>query len=265
MELWRRLDADFLMPSRLGEYARLLDTLLEHRYEVVSIAEFWARHGAGSTEPHRRYVLLRHDVDTGLETARRMLETERAHGVRCTSYYFRLGTLDTGLMREIAAGGGEAGYHYEELATLVKQRRPASRAAALECIPDAQEAFRRNIERIRAQTGLPIRIVASHGDFANRAVGVPNWKILEDAEFRASAGVDLEVYDDALVRHVTSRHSDTAPPRCWIPADPVPGTADSPEVMYLLVHPRHWHVDRRANAVDDVRRVWEGVRYRWGV
>ena len=43
------------------------------------------------------------------------------------SYFFRRSTWDVGLMRELADAGREVGYHYEELATLVKARERAPR------------------------------------------------------------------------------------------------------------------------------------------
>lgn len=263
--VWRRIYADFLMPSRLASYPRLLDAALEAGYRIISVEQFWSAVRTHAVEPARQYLILRHDVDTDVRTASLMLEIERAHGVGCSSYFFRLNALDVELMRSIAAGGGEAGYHFEELATVVKRRGVRSGEEALLRIPEAQEDFRQNLQCIRALTGLPIRIVASHGDFANRVVGVPNWRLLDDARFRAEMGIDLEVYDDALVRHVTSRHSDIAPPRCWLPTDPLTAIEERHHVVYVLVHPRHWHVNRPTNARDDVRRIWQGLCYRWGI
>ncbi len=74
--------------------------------------------------------MLRHDVDTDPGTAAAMWDIERELGVE-SSYFFRLSTLAPALMADIAAGGSEASYHYEEVATVAKRRRlrtPSGRA-----------------------------------------------------------------------------------------------------------------------------------------
>jgi len=129
-------------------------------------------------------------------------------------------------------------------------------------LPEARARFQENLEGLRAYTGLPMRVVASHGDFVNRAVGVANRAILDDADFRRSVGVELEVYDEAFIRHLTSRYSDTHHPRYWVGADPLAGIARGEAVIQVLVHPRHWRVHRLVNAADDIRRVAEGLAYR---
>jgi hypothetical protein len=76
-------------------------------------------------------LVHRHDIDSDLRTARKMFALEVKHGVQA-SYYFRLSTLDYGFMRDIEAAGGEASYHYEEVATYAKRHRlrPPRRCAS---------------------------------------------------------------------------------------------------------------------------------------
>lgn len=259
--IWHRLYADFLMPSRLEAYRGLLETALDAGYSIVSVEGLWRRMKEGQIDPVTRYLVLRHDVDTDPTTAAAMFDIDRRAGVT-SSYYFRLSTLDARLMQAIAAAGGEAGYHYEEIATLAKRHRLRSRDTVLARLEEAQEAFRVNLEQMRRMTGLPIRVVASHGDFVNRAIKTPNWVMLTDAAFRREVSVDLEVYDDAFMRHVTSRHSDTAPPRCWVSGDPAGAIARREPVVYLLIHPRHWRANRLVNARDDIARLRDGVSCR---
>ena len=256
-----RIYADFLMPSRLGAYRGLLELALCAGYRVVSIEAFWRLIRGDAVDPGGQYLVLRHDIDTDASTARAMWDIDRGFGIE-SSYYFRLSTTDVELMREIADGGGQASYHYEEIATIAKQLHLRRAADVSDHLPEAQALFRENLERLRAATGLPMRVVASHGDFVNRAVGVPNRAILDDPEFRRRAGIELEVYDEALVRHVTSRYSDTPHPRYWASGDPVDGIARREAVIQVLVHPRHWRVHRLVNAADDIHRVAEGLAYR---
>jgi hypothetical protein len=227
----------------------------------VSIETFWHLIDGDAVDPAARYLVLRHDIDTDPGTARAMWDIERALGID-GSYYFRLSTADPGLMRAIAEGGSQASYHFEELATIAKQRHLRHGADVLEHLPEARALFQANLERLRASTGLPMRVVASHGDFVNRATGVANRAILDDATFRQDVGVDLEVYDEAYLGHLTDRYSDTHHPRFWVSGNPAEGITRGAAVIQVLVHPRHWRVHRLVNAADDIRRVAEGLAYR---
>jgi hypothetical protein len=257
--LWNRVYADFLMPSRLGSYRRLLESILLADYQVTSIERFWDLIRAGAV-PDRRYLILRHDIDTDPRTAAAMWSIEHSMGIE-SSYYFRLSTIDIGLMRAIGDAGGEASYHYEEIATLAKRRHLRNREDVLRVITGAQAEFRDNLDRLRAASGLPMRVVASHGDFVNRKLGITNTALLADPQFRLTAGVELETYDYAFMRFVSRRYSDTHHPQYWIPEDPRSAIGTREPIVYLLVHPRHWQIRRSTNAQDDLRRLWEGLLY----
>ena len=261
MMVWNRIYADFLMPSRLGQYARFLETALAGAYDVTGIERFWRMATSPSGLPAGRYFVLRHDIDTDPGTAGAMWRIERSLGVS-SSYFFRLSTRDDALMAEIAAGGGEVGYHYEELSTVARQRRLRTPQDALRALPEARQQFRANLGALRSMTGLPLRVAASHGDFANRRLGVSNSTILEDRPFRDEVGIELEAYDDDLISRMPVRSTDSAPPQGWRYADPAAAIERGEPVVYTLVHPRHWRVARTVNARDDVRRLWEGLAYR---
>ncbi len=261
-----RIYADFLMPARLDEYRRLLEAFLRAGYAVVSIETFWDLLTSTEVDDARRYLILRHDIDTDPATGRRMWEIERDLGVQ-GSFFFRLSTFDVGLMQAIARSGSAASYHYEELATMAKRERMRSRDQVVAGVGDAQRAFRHNLAALRARTGLPMTVVASHGDFVNRRFGVPNWVMLDDPGFRKETGIELEAYDDAFMTHVTSRHADTLHPAYWVPASPVRALERADPVVYLLVHPRHWRTSRILNARDDMNRLAESAWFRvprWG-
>lgn len=165
-------------------------------------------------------------------------------------------------MSAIAGDGGEVGYHYEELATVAKEYRLRDRESVLRRLPEAQDLFCRNVEKLRGMTGLPIRVVASHGDFVNRQVGLPNWAILVDQRIRRRADIELEVYDDAFMRQVSSRHTDTDYPRHWAPGDLTESLDARKPIVYVLVHPRNWQARPVQNARDDMRRFKEGAEFR---
>lgn len=254
----RRLYADFLMPSRLEDFRALLVDARERGYAVEGVRDFWRASRGGAEKPTGRRLVLRHDVDTDPATARAMWDIERALGV-ASSYYFRLGTLDVALMREIESSGGEASYHYEELADHAKARGLATREAALADFAVIREAFRANLSRLRAETGLPMTVVASHGDFANRRLQTFNFEPLADPALRAELGIELETYDAAFWKLVDGRYADAPPPRFWNPESPVAALRAGAPVVYLLVHPRQWRANPRANLADNLRRLREGA------
>jgi len=255
-----RIYSDFLMPSRLDAYRELLESSQAAGYEIVSLERLWDLVVNGDPDPARRLLVLRHDIDTDGATAAAMWAIDRAMGVR-SSYFFRLATLDVTLMADITAGGGHASYHYEELASVAKRRRLRSGPALLAHLPEARDLFQREIERLRTLTGLPMRVVAAHGDFVNRQLGVPNQEILADPAFRREVGIDLEAYDQVLLERLPERYSDVAHPRYWTPGDPAVAIHRGEPAIQVLVHPRHWRVARATNLRDDAQRLVEGVRF----
>ena len=124
-KIMNRVFADFVMPSRLHEYRGLLQGALDAGYVITSIEQFWRSKAGPGPTPSNPFLILRHDVDTDPGTARKMFLIERDLSV-VSSYYFRLSTIDARLMSEILDHGGEASYHYEELATVAKRRRPVT-------------------------------------------------------------------------------------------------------------------------------------------
>ena len=255
-----RLHGDFLMGSRLSRYGELLESALRADYRILPVGGFWQLILGGAVDPSSRYLVLRHDIDTDPRTASQMWAIDRQIGV-ASSYFFRLSTLAPDLMTDIGARGSEASYHYEELATVAKRYGLRTPADAMSHLPQARNEFARNIADLRALTGLPMRVVAAHGDFVNRRLGIPNSIVLEDASFRQEVGVDLETYDVEILDKLPSRHTDAQQPRFWEPSDPITAIRDGSPVISILVHPRHWHVDRVGNARDDIRRLVEGLRF----
>lgn len=259
MSVATRLYRDYLQPQRLEELGALVARAVELGYEAMTLSAFAERAAAG--ELGARVLLLRHDVDSDVPRARRTWEIERGLGV-IGSYFFRRSTWDVPFMRELSAAGCEVGYHYEELATLIKQRGAARAAEARALIGPARERLRATLTELRADSGLALDVLASHGDFANRALDVGNVELLEDTAFRAAIGVRLEAYD--VEEEVDVRCSD-AGPRGWEPVDPAAALERGAGVVELLVHPRAWGRAPVANARLDLARLVEGVRYglRW--
>jgi len=255
-----RIFEDFLMPSRLGEYEQMLKCALEHEYQTYSILQFWKITEGGKKLPPGNILILRHDIDTDVSTAEQMWNIENSLHVTST-YYFRLSTLDIQLMKRIEGAGSEASYHYEELAAICKRDRLRSLEEIQRRLHDIRELFSQNIKQLRERTGLPMRSVASHGDFMNRKLGVRNVLILQDTDFRKEVDIDVEAYDGSAMNLVESQYTDIPYPTFWKPSDPQSAFKNNVRVVYILVHPRHWRTAVIENLTDDIRRLYEQIRY----
>jgi len=253
--------ADFWMPSRLEEYRRLLETALREGYRIRSLGGM-DRELRNGLSANARYFVLRHDVDTGVRTARKMWSLEQDLGIQ-GSYFFRLCTLDVPFMRSIEERGGEASYHFEELSTVAKRRGIARREDVAPLLPEARRLFLRNLSRLRERTGLAMEVVAGHGDWINRRLGVQNSEILASEGFRREAGVTLEAYDPRLLNAVL-KHSDGPPPFYWLweKRDPAQSILSGVPAIQVLVHPRHWRVERGVNLMANASRWAEEVWHR---
>jgi hypothetical protein len=255
----KRVYRDYLERERLEAFRRLVAHAVELEYETMTLSAFAEHVAARAPAPRALVLLLRHDIDSDVQRARRMWEIERTLGVVGT-YFFRRSTWDVQLMRELVAGGCEVGYHYEELATLIKERGVVDAGAARGLIATARERLRRSLAELRAESGLALDVLASHGDFANRAVDVSNVELLDDAEYRARIGVRLEAYD--VEDHVDVRCSDGVGAEYWSPLDPIGALERRAPVVELLIHPRAWGAAPLTNARLDVGRMLDGFRYR---
>jgi hypothetical protein len=237
---------------------RLLTAAIEHGYGSMTLSGFMERVARAELGGGDRILLLRHDIDSDTGRARRMSLLERELGLT-GSYFFRRCTWDVGLMRELAAAGFEVGYHYEELATVVKKGGVGTAPAARQLIDTGRAVLRASLEELRAGSGLRLDVLAAHGDFANRFVGVSNEELLAERDFRAEIGVRLEAYD--VAPHVDARCADGAGGR-WSPRDPMESIREGAPVVELLWHPRAWGAAPVCNARIDLDRVRDGAAYR---
>jgi hypothetical protein len=254
-----RVYGDYVQRERLDELHALLAAARANGYATMTLSAFADRVAAGSHESGERILLLRHDIDSDPPRARRMSEIERSLGM-IGSFFFRRSTWDVGLMRELVAAGCDVGYHYEELATLIKQQGAATAVAARALLGPARARLRSTLASLRAETGLRLDVLAAHGDFANRAVGVSSREMLDDASTRVELAVRLEAYD--VEPHVSIRVSDGVYPPGWSPQHPREAIDRGDPVVAILLHPRAWGRAPIVNARDDLQRLREGVAYR---
>jgi hypothetical protein len=258
-ELYGRIYSDFFMPSRLKEYHELLLLALRQGYEVHSVRSFWEVIKKG-VNPDTRYLILRHDIDTSIDTAKKLFEMESGLGIRA-SYFFRLSAIDTAFMRKIEEAGGEASYHYEELSSFAKERRLKTKEEVYSHLEEIKSRFAANLTVLRKKTRLPMKIVASHGDFVNRRLKMPNSQILIDTALRNTLEIELEAYDSQMMGLVTARYSDSEYPKFWFPDNPEDSFIAGKKIIYILMHQRYWEVNIKDNFKDDMFRIAEGLKY----
>lgn len=248
-----RVYADYLMPSRLSEYERLLISAKNAGYAQMSVRSFsrgtWAK----------RVLVHRHDIDSDLRTARKMFALECLHEVRA-SYYFRLCTLDLDFMREIEASGSEASYHYEEVADFAKRRHLHDPIEVRRHFPAIREQFAINVARITAALGRPLSTVASHGDFANRKLAIINHELLADHALRKRCGIECETYDARLLGQFDMYISDRKYPVYYKPMSPFDAFGQYKRIC-LLTHPVQWETNWVDNTRCNFRRLSEGIRW----
>jgi hypothetical protein len=253
-----RVYRDYAQPERLAAFGALLSYALDAGYQTMTLTAFAGLIAGDAQRLGERILLIRHDIDSDVPRARRMRAVERERGTVGT-YFFRHATWDPGFMRELLDEGCEVGYHYEELSTMVKERGARDAAHARALIGPARERLRAAVAQLRASSGLPIDVLAGHGDFANRVVDVSNVELLADASFREQIGVRLEAYD--VETHVDVRVSDNAFDGYWEPEDPFAAIARGVPVVEALVHPRAWGRAPGENARLDAQRLLEGAGF----
>jgi len=254
--LINRFYSDYLMPTRLPAYGALLQRAVDAGYRQQSVRDF-LRHARGAPRPAT--LVHRHDIDSDVRTAAKMFALEAKHGV-CASYYFRLSTLDYGLMREIEAYGSEASYHFEEVADFAKRHHIKDAAIVRARFPIIRSQFRGNLERIEAALGRKLVTVASHGDFANRRLNVINNEILADRAFRQRCGISAETYDPELLSQFDLYISDRPHPVYFHPMAPEAALGRY-RAICLLTHPVQWETNWRENTKCNVRRLVEGLAW----
>ncbi len=185
-----------------------------------------------------------------------MLELEKKYGARCT-YYFRWNTVNVDLMRQIAEAGGEASYHFEEIATYCYRNRIRKKEVMLQQIEQIRDLFIKQIAEFRKKTGQPCLTIASHGDYVNTKLKIQN-KELIDERVRKTCGIVREAYDAPHMNALTCRIADQVEMEQFTEKATAAIERGEP-VLELLSHPRQWNSPVWVNLKEEIVRVAKGI------
>lgn len=259
MSIKQRLYNDFFRPSKEKEYELILKAAHENGYEFHTVLSFEEVIKDG-IKNNKRYIILRRDIDTAdSKILKKMLELEKKYGARAT-YYFRWNTIDVDFMREIEVAGGEASYHYEEIATYCYKKHIKSQEEMWQHIEDIRDLFIKQYNDFKHETGLPCLTVASHGDFMNAKIGVPN-KELMDGRVRSTCGIVREAYDEEHIGLLTSRVADQNEMNNFTTKALAEIEKGEP-VLELLTHPRQWNSPIMVNLKEELNRIGKEIYWR---
>ena len=259
MDISKRLYNDFIRPSKEADYERILKAAFEKGYEFHTVLSFEDVIRQGKEE-NKRYLILRRDVDTAdSKILRKMLALEKKYGARAT-YYFRWNTIDKVLMKEIADAGGEASYHYEEIATYCYKHRIKNKEALLQHIESVRDLFISQYAMFIQKTGQPCKTIASHGEFVNTKLGIQNTTIIDERVRRATRVV-REAYDKQHMKMLTCRIADQVEMEKF-PAKAIAAIESGEQVLELLTHPRQWNSPVWVNLKEELNRVCKEIFWR---
>lgn len=257
MNIIERIKMDYFTRDRLGAYKDLLKYAIDNGYKLMTLRDFWFDR---QNHKNDKVIMLRHDIDTALPRARDIYLIEKELDA-IGSYYFRLKMLDVPLMQEIEKNGGEASYHFEEIATYIKLNKIKNANTIYNEIEKIQKNFVDNYKYVKKITGLPLLTVASHGDFVNQRLGISNNVLMTD-KIRRECGILVEAYDHEL-KNQFLYISDVATSKIWDPQILLSAVKREVPRIYFLTHPRQWGSSWWHNTKANFIRINEDIRYRF--
>lgn len=259
MIIKQRLYNDFFRPSKENEYEKILKCARDNGYEFHTVLSFEDVIAKGVGQGNK-YLILRRDIDTAdAKILRKMLMIEKKYNARA-SYYFRWNTMDVNLMKEIAEAGGEASYHFEEIATFCYKHRIRTKGEMLKYIEEIRSLFIEQYAEFKLETGQPCLTVASHGDYINSKIGIQN-KVIIDGRVRKTCGIVREAYDLEHMNYITCRIADQVEGERFTTRALEAIECGEP-VLELLTHPRQWNSPIWINFKEEINRFCKQVYMR---
>lgn len=252
--LWYQFYNLFLIPNRWDEYRYILTRAQQADYNFIRLDQF-SKLLSDNAEIPQPFLILRHDIDTDAHSALKFCSIERELGIKAT-YFFRLRTWDNDIVKAIVDAGHEVGYHFEELAIFAKQKHLKKPHKVIIHKHQMLELLDSNLQALR--TYYPINSLASHGDFANRVLGIMNHTLTDDIDWRRKMGIEYEAYDEKITSAYNNHVSDSPYPVRFKGAHPLSMIASRKSFLFLT-HPRWWHRNVFANLTELSIRVKDQI------
>ena len=175
-------------------YKKLLTTIIQNNYNVLTFRDYVL-----SETINYPVLVIRHDIDAKPERALEMAEIESRVGIKA-SYYFRMKTAQSDIIRQIAAMGHEIGYHYEDL---TENKGNTEKAIA---------DFAENLSFLRQF--YPVETIAMHGSPLSCCNNLDLWKNYDYKNYGIIAEPYIYLKEKAVSEDAEYYYlTDTA--RCW--------------------------------------------------
>ena len=253
----------YFQNNRLQEYENIIKKALEKDYEVISLRDFVE----DKYKKDKKLLILRHDVDHFSDGTKMMFEVEKKYGVT-SSFYFRNTTFEAKLMKDIEKYGSEASLHFEPIADFVKANGITSKEE-LESYKDWKQRclniLKSDLERFRNLLDILCITIASHGEYENRLVKIPNNYLTEDLRVYDYLGIKLEAYNKDFISKITCYISD-------IPIEinegyrygvtPFEAIEKEEKLILFLTHPNHWHYNKFKQFKKLIKVLLKGREYK---
>ena len=255
MNYFKLIYYDYFAPNRLNILEKIYIEALNSGYKIVSVIDFWDIVQSNKIDIKDKYLINRHDIDSDPKCVKLILQIEKNLGIS-SSYYFRLNTTNLPIVNSVAESGREVGYHYEELATLAYKYKWKK-------ITDinwdfTRELFYKNFTNFKNLIGHEVRSVCSHGDFINRSLNIPNYKIITE-KLKKDLKIDLEVYQNEIWKYISINHIDVHSISGFSPYSPISSIKQRLPIINLVTHPRQLRVSWKENTIQNIDRIYRGM------
>lgn len=253
---------NFFRPSRLSLYDKMLSFAITKGYEFVTIIDFWDLIKTDSVDVNKKYLIIRHDIDTDPKTAYQLFLIEKKYNIKST-YYYRLKTLDETNIQKMLSFGCEICYHYEEIGTIAKLKKIKSKEEVDSFMNLIQDEFVKNYNYF-LRINPNMKTIASHGDFVNaNYLKLPNHYLIDET-IRNKLNIEVEAYDSNFMKYITCRVADLGNIEgIWTPISFFDAINNDEKVLYLLIHPRQWYSRISSNIKEDAWRIFQTIKYKY--
>lgn len=255
-----RIRSDFFLSDRVGEYESILKAAISKGYSILSHSEYYNLVLNG-THVDKKIIIIRQDIDSDPKYVRQWLKVQKKYGVH-SSIYFRKCTFDVDIMNEVYFSGSDCGYHYEELADFAKRNKLTKKEEVMKEFPKIRQEFKENLTKLTSKLGFKILYIASHGDFANRKLDLPNHRFIS-AELMEDCGLLFEAYQSEFVDTYSINISDCGYPTFYKGNTTVNQAIEANvPIIHFLMHPKHWRSSWYWNIYENGKRLIEGLQFK---